>query len=75
MFVLKRTHTNNTSDSFNKYNILSKFRFCCDFRYLKYEEFDDTKEVIIIRILKKDRQHNGQKKKYKGQTTIYKAGT
>jgi hypothetical protein len=29
------------------------------------EEFEDTKGVIRIRILKKDRQHNGQKKKYK----------
>jgi len=32
----------------------------------------DTKGVIRIRISKKDRQHNGQKKKYKRQTTIYK---
>jgi hypothetical protein len=30
------------------------------------EEFGDTKGVIRIRILKKNRQHNGQKKKYKG---------
>jgi hypothetical protein len=29
------------------------------------EEFEDTKEVISIRISKKNRQHNGQKKKYK----------
>jgi hypothetical protein len=29
------------------------------------EEFEDTKEVIRIRISKKNRQHNGQKKKYK----------
>jgi hypothetical protein len=29
------------------------------------EEFEDTKEVIRIRKLKKDRQHNGQKKKDK----------
>jgi len=29
------------------------------------EEFDDTKGVIRIRISKKNRQHNGQKKKYK----------
>ena len=29
------------------------------------EEFKDTKEAIIIRILKKNKQHNGQKKKYK----------
>ena len=27
------------------------------------EEFEDTKEVIRIRISKKDRQHKGQKKK------------
>ena len=50
------------------------------------EEFKDTKGVIRIRISKKNRQHNGQKKKYKrtnndlqnihrqcqNQTTIYK---
>ena len=29
------------------------------------EEFEDTNEVIRIRISKKNRQHNGQKKKYK----------
>jgi hypothetical protein len=29
------------------------------------EEFEDTKGAIRIRISKKDRQHNGQKKKYK----------
>jgi len=29
------------------------------------EEFEDTKEVIRIRISKKNRQHNGHKKKYK----------
>jgi hypothetical protein len=32
------------------------------------EEFEDTKEVIRIRI-SKDRQHNGQKKKYKQRST------
>jgi len=32
--------------------------------YLK-EEFEETKGVITIRKLKKDRQHNGQNKKYK----------
>ena len=31
----------------------------------KYIEFDDTKCLIRIRISKKNRQHNGQKKKYK----------
>jgi hypothetical protein len=30
-----------------------------------YEEFEYTKGVIRIRISKKNRQHNGQKKKYK----------
>ena len=29
------------------------------------EEFEDTKVVIRIRISKKNKQHNGQKKKYK----------
>jgi hypothetical protein len=29
------------------------------------EEFEDTKGVIRIRISKKNRKHNGQKKKYK----------
>jgi hypothetical protein len=29
------------------------------------EEFEDTKGVIRIRISKKNRQHNGQKRKYK----------
>jgi hypothetical protein len=30
-----------------------------------YEEFEDTEWVIRIRIAKKNRQHNGQKKMYK----------
>jgi hypothetical protein len=30
------------------------------------EEFEDTKGVIRICISKKNRQHNGQKKKYNG---------
>ena len=33
------------------------------------EEFEDTKRVIIIRKSKKDRQHNGQKKKDKQRST------
>jgi hypothetical protein len=32
---------------------------------LGLEEFEDTKEVIRIRISKKNRQHNGRKKRYK----------
>jgi hypothetical protein len=30
-----------------------------------YEELEDTKGAIRIRISKKNRQHNGQKKNYK----------
>jgi len=33
---------------------------------------EDTTGAIRIRKSKKNRQHNGQKKKHKGQTTIYK---
>ena len=36
-----------------------------DFSVPDEEEFEDTKGVIRIRISKKDRQHNGQKKKDK----------
>ena len=36
------------------------------------EEFEDIKGIIGIRKSKKDRQHNGQKKKYKREKTIYK---
>ena len=32
---------------------------------INQEEFEDTKVLIRIRISKKNRQHNGQKKKYK----------
>ena len=39
------------------------------------EEFDDTKGVIRIRTSKNKRQLDGQKKKYNGQTTIYKTYT
>jgi hypothetical protein len=38
--------------------------------YLIKEEFEDTKGAIRIRISKKNRQYNGQKKKDKGQKTI-----
>ena len=39
--------------------------------YIWYEEFEDIKGVIKYRKSKKDRQHNGQKKKgqIKKQTT------
>ena len=34
---------------------------------LYWKKSEDTKGVIRLRKSKKDRQHNGQKKKYKGQ--------
>jgi len=34
-------------------------------QYRMEEEFEDTKGVIRIHKLKKNRQHNGQQKKYK----------
>ena len=39
-----------------------------DVKKSKYstEELEDTKEVIIIRISKKNRQNNDQQKRYKG---------
>jgi hypothetical protein len=33
------------------------------------EEFEDTEGAIRIRISKKNRQHNGQKEKYKQRST------
>ena len=38
----------------------------------RQEEFEDIKAVIRIRKSKKNRQHNGKKKKHNGTTTIYK---
>jgi hypothetical protein len=35
------------------------------FVFIVRKEFEDTKGAIRIRILKKDRQYNGQEKKYK----------
>ena len=39
------------------------------------EEFEENKRVIRICMSKKNRQHNGQQKKYKRITTIYKTYT
>ena len=39
--------------------------FQCNYNTRIQEEFEDTKGVIRIRISKKSRQHNGEKKKYK----------
>ena len=36
------------------------------------DEFEDNKGVIRIRIWKKNRHHSVQKRRYKGQTTVYK---
>ena len=43
----------------SKINVIENRRDC-------QEEFEDTKGVIRIRISKRNRQQNGQKKKYKG---------
>jgi len=56
---------------FSRVPVLFLYHFQQFFRLLlhgckvnaKKEEFEDTKGVIEIRKLKKDRQHNGQKKK------------
>ena len=45
-------------------NILLSIKACLLYQTLK-EEFEGTKGVIRIRISKKNRQHNGQKKKDK----------
>ena len=49
-------------------NVIDIFSLLNDHEYLTplEEEFEDTKGVIRIRKLQKDRQHNGQKKKDKG---------
>jgi hypothetical protein len=47
-----------------KYTLPLVMQYLC-LKCPKYEEFEDTKEVIRIRISKKNRKHNGQKKKYK----------
>jgi len=46
---------------------------CIMLSQLCKEEFEDDKWVIRNCKLKKDRQHNGQKKKNKGQAMIRKA--
>ena len=50
------------NSSFSVYSVL-KCMLISD--WLIQDEFEETKEVIRIRISKKNRQHNGQKKKYK----------
>jgi hypothetical protein len=46
---------------------VTKFEYTLQAR--KQEEFEDIKGVIRIRKSKKNRQHNGQKKKGKSYTT------
>jgi hypothetical protein len=47
------------------FSIFKDFTLCL-------EEFEDTKGVIRIRISKKNRQNNGQKKKYKRTNNAHK---
>ena len=44
---------------------LRSFKYCTLKLRTQEQEIEDTKGVIRIRIQKKNRQHNGQKKKYK----------
>ena len=46
-------------------NILKSIHSCLFFAYIVEKELEDNKRVIINRILRKNRQHNGQTKKYK----------
>ena len=61
-----------TTDIYIYYSDLVHGKFPIKMKYLYngvslklYEEFEDTKEASRIRISKKNRQSNGQKKKYK----------
>ena len=50
---------------------IKSFKITSHDRIVK-EEFEDTKGVLRICKSKKNKQHNGQNKRTKGQTTIYK---
>jgi hypothetical protein len=45
--------------------MLKYIHSCLFFVYIVDKDFEDNKRVIINRILRKNIQHNGQKKKYK----------
>ena len=51
------------------YNVLYRGILCSMILGESYEQFEDTKGVILIRKSKKDTQQNGQKKKDKQQST------
>ena len=59
---LNRLSMNNSNKLFNGHHIDDVMDNVTQRRL--QEEFEDTKEVIRIRISKKNRQLNGQKKKY-----------
>jgi hypothetical protein len=59
-------------DNFHKTSFFWNYLLNFNGKYRPKEEFEDTKGVIRIRKSKKNRQHNGQKKKYKRTKTIYK---
>ena len=60
-YITECQHCSYFSNRFNITNIREKLNIL----KFKQEELEDTKWVIRIRISKKNRQHNGQKKKYK----------
>jgi hypothetical protein len=53
-------------------DVKTRLRICY---VLNEKEFEDTKGVIRIRKLKKNRQHNGQQKKDKQRSTKHKHKT
>ena len=55
------------SASYSKfsYSMLKCIHSCLFFAYIVEKKLQDNKRVIINRISRKNRQHNGQKKKYK----------
>jgi len=56
--------TQMNTDMFSLSQSLSSPFLIHDISWGLQEEFEDSKEVIRIRISKKNRQHNGKKKKY-----------
>jgi len=61
--MMTKTHSRRMRRAIDKYGVM----WWSMYKYIQtdYEEFEDTKGVIRIRISKKNRQYNGQKKKYK----------
>jgi len=68
LIALNKFILNQSIKELTRTSTLNKFSITLfvKFKKKKQEESEDTKGVIRIRISKRNRQHNGQKKKYKG---------